>query len=813
MNKELIWGRDEPLRRAMWALDHRRNVLITGGRGAGRTRILSALTTTMSTPSVRVRQRPGGMISVFDSAGAAAVVEEARVPAMVADLVADETTILVDDLDRFPAGLIETLIGAVLHHGATFVAITCPAVVASAVDRRLAAALKTLCEHPRTVSVMIEPLSLADSTRLSDSLRTRHFGSEPGDDVWNSALHRLTGGNPALIEKTVEFAAAAHRLDALMPLDPACDPLTGRIVDIAQDMIASLTSDELCVLSVIRELGPTPLRYLRVAVTAGALATLRDCGLLSASTDTFNIAACEIAARVAADRLGRAEIEGCRGRVAAGLLGLATSGTRLGIRAVTFCARYAPEPGDECGIATLQQLRDSAALAVARSSRPADAIRMAGLVLDRPGPVPVRSRVALALAYDAVGRGADADVLLADVSPPADPEEATLLVRVLVNRLVAIEDGGAQARERLSVISEWLGDDPSWGTIAESAMTMFRILSDPTVEPLEMQIPAARPGADADAVAYRDANVAVLSALRGNGGAAIALMEPRRQRHGLDAEPRLDIYQRHVLTSIMLQHDLPAVRASLRRRMLTARCVDRQDDLTVLAILDAALHARLGDADGIFGSLSCLRLAPSANTRVWTDLLLAVGYAMVGDVINASAALARAEAVPSTWAGRAYGLARTVTHVLIDVIAGRSHLALHRIGLELPLAERHAPVFLPTMLELALRAGMRPSDLLSRATGYARRFDLPALTALIEQVRETLGEPSVRSLDRLTAREREVVLLAASGHTNAVIAERLHLSIRTVESHLHHARTRLGMSRSERFEVVTRAAPRRVFAV
>ena len=811
MNKEMIWGRDEQLRRARMALDHRSNVVISGGRGVGRTRVLRALAKTISTPSVRLHRRPGGLITVCDSAGSdGAVVDETGIPAMVADLAADETTIVVDDLDHLPVGLAEALIGAVLHHGAMFVAVTCPAAVAAAGDQRRAAALEALCEHPRTVRVMIEPLSLAHSARLSDALRTHNFEGDPADDVWNIALHRLAGGNPALIEQCVEFAANARRMDALMPLDPAYDPLTGRIVEIAHNMTGSLTRDQLCVLSVIAELGPTPLLCLRAAVTAGTLATLRDCGLLAASTDAMHIAACEIAARVAADRLGHAEIAVCRERVAAGLLRLAASGTRLGIRSVAFCARYAPDPSHECEVATLRRLRDSAALAVARSSRPADAIRM---VTERPQPVPVRSLVALTLAYDAVGRGEEADALLADVPPPADTEEATLVIRTLVQRLVAIEDGGERARERLSAVAEWFTDDPSWRTIAESAMSLFRTMSDPAVEPSEEEIPAARPRAHADAVAYRDANAAVLAALRGKGGAAIALMEPRRQRHGLDAEPRLDVYQRHVLTSIMLRHDLPAVRASLRRRMLAARCLDRQDDVTVLAVLDAALHACLGDADRLFGSLSCLGLSSSANIRVWTDLLLAAGYGMVGDVVNASAALARAEAVPSTWAGRAYGLARTVTHALIDVVADREHLALHRLTVDLPLAERYAPVFLPTMLELALRAGMRPSDVLSRATGYAQRFDLPALKALIEQVREMLGESSVRSLDRLTAREREVVLLSASGHTNAVIAERLHLSIRTVESHLHHARTRLGMSRSERFEVVTRAAPRRSFAV
>jgi DNA-binding CsgD family transcriptional regulator len=50
-------------------------------------------------------------------------------------------------------------------------------------------------------------------------------------------------------------------------------------------------------------------------------------------------------------------------------------------------------------------------------------------------------------------------------------------------------------------------------------------------------------------------------------------------------------------------------------------------------------------------------------------------------------------------------------------------------------------------------------------------------------------------LGRLSARERELVTLVAQGHTNAQIADRLHISGRTVSSHLDRIRDKTGARR------------------
>src|SRR5262249_7125235 len=56
-------------------------------------------------------------------------------------------------------------------------------------------------------------------------------------------------------------------------------------------------------------------------------------------------------------------------------------------------------------------------------------------------------------------------------------------------------------------------------------------------------------------------------------------------------------------------------------------------------------------------------------------------------------------------------------------------------------------------------------------------------------------QPLAPSLGTLSARERELVTLVAQGHTNAQIAARLHISPRTVSSHLDRIRDKTGARR------------------
>jgi DNA-binding CsgD family transcriptional regulator len=58
----------------------------------------------------------------------------------------------------------------------------------------------------------------------------------------------------------------------------------------------------------------------------------------------------------------------------------------------------------------------------------------------------------------------------------------------------------------------------------------------------------------------------------------------------------------------------------------------------------------------------------------------------------------------------------------------------------------------------------------------------------------TPAGPDADALAELTAQQREIVILAGRGLTNAEIADRLFLSPRTVASHLYRSYPKLGVS-------------------
>ena len=115
----------------------------------------------------------------------------------------------------------------------------------------------------------------------------------------------------------------------------------------------------------------------------------------------------------------------------------------------------------------------------------------------------------------------------------------------------------------------------------------------------------------------------------------------------------------------------------------------------------------------------------------------------------------------------------------------RQRLEIHAIGA-------------PLVAETAARVRAVMGD-----TAYAREFEIGAAMEHAEAVAYALGERSdvTPEKDRnprkgvvLGAREEEVGMLVAQGLSNKDIAARLFLSVRTVETHVHHLLNKLGVN-------------------
>jgi two-component system response regulator NreC len=85
-----------------------------------------------------------------------------------------------------------------------------------------------------------------------------------------------------------------------------------------------------------------------------------------------------------------------------------------------------------------------------------------------------------------------------------------------------------------------------------------------------------------------------------------------------------------------------------------------------------------------------------------------------------------------------------------------------------------------------------------RVVHQGQVFLSPAIARLfLEGFITTATSPEDEKYNSLTPREREVLRLAAAGHTNREMAEKLFLSMRTVEKHRQSLMRKLGLARRE----------------
>ncbi|CAG1023292.1 partial Oxygen regulatory protein NreC, partial [Methylococcales bacterium] len=81
-----------------------------------------------------------------------------------------------------------------------------------------------------------------------------------------------------------------------------------------------------------------------------------------------------------------------------------------------------------------------------------------------------------------------------------------------------------------------------------------------------------------------------------------------------------------------------------------------------------------------------------------------------------------------------------------------------------------------------------------RTVASGEMFIDPAMTVTLVRNLALVDVPKNEATDNLSAREIEILRLVAHGYTNREIAEKLHLSVRTVEGHRSSLLDKLGLS-------------------
>jgi non-specific serine/threonine protein kinase len=281
-----------------------------------------------------------------------------------------------------------------------------------------------------------------------------------------------------------------------------------------------------------------------------------------------------------------------------------------------------------------------------------------------------------------------------------------------------------------------------------------------------------------------------------------------------------------------------------RRALAVARDIGyRTGEVLALGVLSFAV-ADAGDLDG---AVQLARQAAQITARVpgqtvrWCSYVLVIALFKAGDLAAAdevcTAGLARARD-----AGDVQNQEFLLPHmVMLDVHAGRvGDAAAHlREGLQIAIqtgGRNDLLVCLDSCGDLCAATG-RPAEAvtmwaasaaLSRHEGQTDvNADPRRRDALLRTVRQALGAGRTRAaeergaamslataaeyalmltapgppqappagLDKLSARERELVILVARGRTDAQIAAELYISVRTVRSHLDRIRDKTGARR------------------
>ncbi|WP_295854924.1 LuxR C-terminal-related transcriptional regulator [uncultured Microbacterium sp.] len=339
---------------------------------------------------------------------------------------------------------------------------------------------------------------------------------------------------------------------------------------------------------------------------------------------------------------------------------------------------------------------------------------------------------------------------------------------------------------------------------------------------------------------------------RGRWGVAQALfrrvellLDARQRPSGVTVRDRLDALMAMLVAHQIAGADGSIVRSRLEREVGTTAREGEAADLTIAGAAAAIAFAGAGHpAESKRELTTALSREPSAVAHldaVMIELGIADEMATAGRTDEARAILGRLRGEHEPL------LVRSRLYVETTVLAAEGHTdearRAARATAELSRGRNAAALRIRDLFRLVTLGEAEETEV-DELVQLAAATDLPlAVTALRRAAARTSDEeglpvdelrlnalwstgepsdspettsarpPSVRPasnapIDDLTAREREIALLADEGLTNREIAARLFLSIRTVESHVYQARMKVGAPTRRALGRVVAMAPR-----
>ena len=842
-------GRDAEMDTLAQAFAHGGSAaVIAGAAGVGRSRLAREAGELVARSGRTVRCAAASTAAAAVPLGALAhLLPPAPSGAGDTELIAHAAAALAGDRDEQPpvlivddAQLLDPLTVTLLHRLVAGGAVTLVAVVPAAGPDPLA----ELWMDDQAARIDLGPLSRPHTEQLLDAVLDERVDSRTVEQLW-----RLTHGNPRVLRELVDDGRTTGQLAARDGLWRWSGPMEpgARLTRIVLAQLASTGPAQRAALEVLAVAGPLPLRRYAELVGRPTMAALERAALVAVDrpTDVPGAARVRTAqpvhAAVLARQLPAAEADRVRRLV------VSEDPRAVGSPAELLLAGRMALDGETDDVDPVVLV--AAAQEAAAQADHALAERLARAAVSAGGTA--EARIAWVEALQWQGRAADAERAAQDGHDGRDDPRMTAVRAVNLQlglhrpddarRL--LDDAGPDGTGLLPGIRAML--ELRAGAVAAAVELGGRVLADPAAV-------AGHPYAAAAAGAGLAVQGHPQDAL-----AAVAAGSSSWPAAHDGQGPGLEVLALEQARLIVLLHagrldELVDAAAALHRRSL-AGAASARDSIAALHCGGAALATGRLDlaarllTEAEHGLARCdplhlrpvgvawlatvraLRGEPSAAQRLLTDLgdddvlfrpqvLRARAWAAAAAQRAEEAAhLALAAADQAALAGQRAlqaGLLHDVVRLGRAADAAAPLRALAGV-LDTPLvhaAADHADAVVdpdPKRLDavstrfeqlgalLAAADAAADAASLHHLAGHRRRSAAAGARATV--LARRCGDPRTPALvhlsaPRLTAREQHVARLAASGLSNQAIAGRLVVSVRTVETHLAHAYTKLGVA-------------------